>query len=113
VWSVAEEQLRERTSVVLDGVAREGEVAETRQLAVRCGAAAVVVGLTCSDTTVLRRRVDGRERRIPGWHELTWEEVARVHSQWLVSDSIDLAVDTADRPEVDELARTVVALLDR
>lgn len=80
-WSllsrVAEQQLRRGGSCVLDLVAREEPRKEWQRLAEVHGAAFGVVECICSDADVHRRRVEGRQRHIPGWYELTWDHVER------------------------------------
>lgn len=113
VWSLAESQLRLGRSAVLDGVAREVEVDETRALADRSGAAVYVVGLTCSDAGERRRRVQGRERNIPGWHELTLDHVEDAHRHWRMPAGADLAVDTAVNRDVDGVCAQVLGSITR
>ena len=55
----------------------------------------MVIESVCSDESVHRSRLGGRQRGIPGWHELEWSEVARVrkrfeswHDDRLVLDSV-------------------------
>ena len=74
---VAEQQLRGGRSCILDLVAREQARREWEQLAAEHGAGFAVVECVCSDVAVHRRRVEGRERGIPGWYELQWEWVER------------------------------------
>jgi predicted kinase len=71
LWQVARAQLRRGQSVVVDGVARAEETAGTRRVAAECGARPLVVMTTCPDEAEHRRRIEGRDRAIPGWHELT------------------------------------------
>lgn len=82
LWNLAEAQLREGRSVVLDGVARQPEVDSSSRVAARSGARLLVAVTTCSDVETHRTRIDGRERRIPGWHELTWDDVADFSRLW-------------------------------
>ncbi len=63
LWNLAEEQLRLGRSVALDGVARAGEVSESRELAQRLGARSAVVLTSCEDRDRLRRRVEGHDPR--------------------------------------------------
>lgn len=57
MWSVAEEQLRGGRSVVLDGVARETEIEETRTFAARTPAGhCLVVALECRSEERARQR---------------------------------------------------------
>lgn len=74
---VAEQQLRQGSSCVLDLVARAEPVHEWRQLAAHHGARFAVIECVCSDIDVHRSRVDGRQRAIPGWYELEWDRVER------------------------------------
>ena len=96
-WSVmlslATAQLRCGRSVVLDGVARDAEVAAVRSLP---GARALVVVTSCGDLAVHRSRVEGRVRNIPGWYELDWVEVERVLKAWQPPAGADLELDAAN-----------------
>ena len=66
-------------SAILDSVASYESVRSVwRELASRHGAAFDVALCTCSDVAVHRARLSGRERGIPGWPELTWDDVERV-----------------------------------
>lgn len=93
LWNTAIAQLRRGTSVVLDGVAREAEIARTRDVAKSNGAACLVVVTSCADTDVHRQRVEGRVRGIPGWHELDWKHVASVLEGWEPPSDADLYLD--------------------
>lgn len=73
---VAEQQLRRRSSCVLDLVARDEPIREWATLARRYGASFAVVECVCTDEEVHRSRIEGRDREIPGWYELDWEQVA-------------------------------------
>ena len=104
-WQVAEdllttlagEQLRRGQSAILDTVARTEQSRETwRALALEHGAPFVLIECVCSDVELHRRRIEGRDRKIPGWYEVTWEEVERVRDRWepwpddrLVLDSVN------------------------
>jgi len=112
LWSLAEAQVRGGRSVVLDGVARDPEVAKTLALAQRIGAEAHVVALRCSDAAERRRRVDGRRRQIPGWHELTLEHVEDAQRGWEIPAGVEERIETATNPEPDEVARRLAAFWD-
>jgi hypothetical protein len=56
-----------------------------------------VVECVCSDEALHRARLSGRQRGIPGWHELEWSEVERVRSYYVPWDEPRLALD-AVRP---------------
>ncbi len=93
LWQVARAQLRRGMSAVLDGMARDGEVAGTRLLAAELGARSFVVMAVC-DEAVQRSRIDGRRRNIPGWYELDWDQVSRSRAAWKPPSDVDLIVDT-------------------
>ncbi|WP_179220095.1 AAA family ATPase [Rhodococcus sp. NCIMB 12038] len=40
-----------------------------------------VIECVCSDETEHRRRVEGRQRNIPGWHEVDWAHVQRSRAE--------------------------------
>jgi predicted kinase len=108
MWNVTIEQLRDGRSVVLDGVARSREIARTRQLAAEESATCLVVATHCSDVELHRSRIEGRVRAIPGWHELTWSNVAGFLDRWEEPDDVDLRLDAAD-----DLVANVAALRAR
>jgi predicted kinase len=98
-WSIlaalARAELRRGRAVVLDGVARREEIALCRQLADEEGARMVLVATGCSDADLHRQRIEGRQRLIPGWYELTWDGVARALAGWEAPVAADLALDAA------------------
>jgi len=98
-WSIisnlATAQLRRGESVVLDGVARDDEVAHFRCLVGDLGADALIVSTACSNVTIHRSLVDGRIRGIPGWHELDWKHVESVRSAWTEPADADLRLDAS------------------
>ncbi len=102
LWNLATAQLRNGRSVVLDGVAREVEVEGTRAVASATGATALVVVTSCSDTDILRGRVEGRLRGIPGWHEFDWDHVAGVLAGWVAPHRADLYLDAVDPLDVNK-----------
>ena len=109
--SVAESQLRLAHSVVLDSVATNERIRTAwRDLAASRGARFVAIECVCSDETVHRSRVEGRDRGIPGWPELTWADVEDVRSHYeLWSDADRLVLDAA-RPLDENLAALVASL---
>jgi predicted kinase len=113
-WTVlanlAEAQLRQGRSAVLDGVARADHVAMVREVARRNGARSLVVLVSCADRQRLRARLDQRRRAIPGWHELSWDHVGSF--RWEPPADVDHAVDTADDPDPTDLARRLLATVD-
>jgi len=94
LWNITVAQIRNGRSVILDGVARDLEVAETRSVVER-HADCFVVETSCSDLEAHRLRIEGRQRRIPGWHELGWDHVESRLNEWELLPDADLQVDTA------------------
>jgi hypothetical protein len=95
LWQFARAQLRAGRSAILDGVAREDDIAETRALAAEYGAKCVVVLTSCEDVTLHRSRVEGRQRAIPGWYELDWDHVASFRQRWVAPSDIDLHLEAS------------------
>lgn len=104
LWALARAQLRRGAPVVLDGVARQPEVAGTRSLAAEEGAQCLVVLTTCADVAVHRERVDGRARHIPNWYELEWGHVAQARATWEAPSGVDLVLEATD-PVAENAAR--------
>ena len=96
LWSLATAQLRGGRSVVLDGVARDLEVAGTRALGRDLSADTLVVLTSCSDVDLHRRRIEGRRRDIPGWYELEWPNVSRFLDAWEPPTDVDLRLDAIE-----------------
>lgn len=93
---VAEQQLRRGASCVLDLVAREEARVEWHELAARYGARFLVVECLCSDLDVHRSRIEGRDRDIPGWYELDWEQVQRGRTNYAPLNEPKLLLDAVD-----------------
>jgi len=110
VRQAAEAQVRRGMAAVLDGLAGDGEVARVRALAAGHGARATVVLTTCDDEEAHRRRLDGRQRGIPGWHELTWEGVLATKGRWVPPTDVDLVAPAT--AAVDANVARILAHLD-
>ena len=81
--TLAERQLMLGQSVILDSVASTETIRNTwRQLAKQFNAEWRVIECFCSDESLHRSRLQQRERKIPGWHELTWSEVQEVKHRY-------------------------------
>jgi predicted kinase len=102
-------QLRRGMSVVLDGLAADDTVARVRTLARDHGGRAIVVLTTCDDEAVHRGRIDGRQRGIPGWYELTWERVLGTKGRWVPPGDVDLVVPAEGDLDAN-VARVLAAL---
>lgn len=96
-WSLlsrsAEQQLRRGSSCILDLVARQEPRIEWEHLAARYGARFRVIECVCSDDAIHRSRIEGRDRDIPGWYELEWEQVAEGRERYLPLDEPKLVLD--------------------
>lgn len=99
LWSLARQQLRLGSSVVLDGVARQPEIARAREVAGEERAESFVLMTACEDAEVHRSRVDGRQRGIPDWYELDWDHVAQARASWRAPSDVDLVLQATDRME--------------
>jgi predicted kinase len=96
LWSLAREQLRLGSSVVLDGVARQPEVSRAREVAGEERVESLVLMTACGDAEVHRSRVDGRRRGIPDWYELDWDHVAQARASWKAPSDVDLVLQATD-----------------
>jgi len=101
-WQIAEnllttlagEQLRRHQSVILDTVARSlSSRSAWQSLADDLGARFRVIECVCSDERVHRSRIEGRERGIPGWYELSWSDVERGRQHYTNWTGEHLVVD--------------------
>lgn len=94
---LAEQQLKRGQSAILDSTARSQQIRdEWLELSTRFGATHLAIHCICSDPKVHRGRIEGRERGIPGWYELSWanvEDAAKRFDDWttdcLICDSCD------------------------
>jgi len=74
-----------------DGIARRWKL-----LAAEHGARLRVIECTCTDTALHRSRIHGRERGIPGWHEIDWDHVERMRAAFPTLTVGRLVVDAVD-----------------
>jgi predicted kinase len=110
--SVAETQLRLGHPVVIDSVATNERIRNAwHALAATHGARLVAVECVCSDGSLHRSRVEGRQRGIPGWPELTWADVEEVRSHYEPWATERLVLDAA-RPADENLAKLEAYLRD-
>jgi hypothetical protein len=99
VYQLATAELRRGRSAVLDGVAYTDEIPRTRRVASEHGVTSVVVATKCDDPQLHRQRVEGRQRGIPGWHELDWAHVASVRNRWAIPADADLVLEAGESLE--------------
>lgn len=84
-------------SAIIDSVATtEVTRKDWRELARHHGATFIVIVCECSDPLVHRARLEGRDRGIEGWPELTWSDVESVRRRWEQWTEPHLAVDAID-----------------
>jgi 8-oxo-dGTP pyrophosphatase MutT (NUDIX family)/predicted kinase len=99
-WSimgrVIEQQLSQGKSAVADLVARDEVVDQWRELAEAYSAKFSVIECRCSDVNIHRSRIEGRQRNIPGWYELSWERVALGRSLYVPVDGPKLLLDAVN-----------------
>lgn len=95
--TLAERQLALGQSVILDSVASPAAVrAAWRSLAEVTQARWRVIECICSDEQLHRERLLARQRNIPGWHELAWEEVERVRGYYVPWQEEHLLLDAVN-----------------
>lgn len=95
--TLAQRQLKLEQSVILDSVASTETVRKTgRALADQYKAGWRVIECICTDESLHLSRLQLRERRIPGWHELTWSDVQHVKQRYAIWDEERLTLDMVD-----------------
>jgi predicted kinase len=98
---LAERQLMLNQSVILDSVASTQSIRNRwRQLANLYQAHWRVIECICSDEELHRAKLNHRQRDIPGWHELTWDEVEKVKSYYLPWEGEHLTLDMVNSLDV-------------
>lgn len=111
--TLAERQLQLGQSVILDSVASTISIRqEWHDLANRYQAKWRVIECVCSDEAIHRQRLVARQRGIPGWHELTWDEVERVRAYYALWSEERLVVDMT-RPLTDNIKVVLTYLTHR
>jgi len=97
---LAERQLMLGKSAILDSVAGTQTIRRTwRELAEQYGTSYLVIECVCLDEVLHRSRLQGRERHIPGWHELSWSEVERVKLNYEAWEGDRLILDMTNSLE--------------
>lgn len=75
-------QLMLDQSAVVDCLVDDAVLATWRAVVAESGAELFVVDCVCSDEGLHRRRLEGRVRGIPGWHEVGWDHVERMRGEF-------------------------------
>jgi predicted kinase len=95
--TLAKRQLSMNQSVILDSVATTKSIRKTwRELAVQYDGGWKVIECICSDAGLHRKRLEERQRGIPGWHELKWSEVEGVRSYYALWSEPRLVLDAVN-----------------
>jgi predicted kinase len=100
--SAAARQLQLGLTVIIDATGHRRDTRDRwRTLVENMGGDFVGVECVCTDDLLLRARVEGRDRGIPGWHgTVEWEHVLRMRGLWEPWTEPHLVVDSAtDSPE--------------
>ncbi|HWD81350.1 MAG TPA: AAA family ATPase [Kribbella sp.] len=89
-------QLMLEQSAIVDCLLNEEIAARWEQLGAEHDAQLCIVECVCSAEDVHRERLEGRRRGIPGWHEVGWEHVLRMRSEYPQLEREHLVVDAVD-----------------
>jgi hypothetical protein len=93
---------------IVDCVLDDAAVTGWRRNVDEHGGRLVVVECVCSDEAVHRRRVEGRRRGIPGWHEVGRDHVERMRREFRPVTDKQLTLDAVN--PVDHNLRLLAAL---
>ena len=95
--TLANRQLSMGQSVILDSVATTESIrAAWRDIASQFGADWRVIECICSDASLHRKRLEGRQRGIPGWYELEWSQVEGAISSFVPWSEPRLILDAVE-----------------
>lgn len=105
--TLARRQLMLGQSAILDSVASPDAVRGAwRDLAYDFYVPLYVIRCICSKPRVHQNRLRKRQRRIAGWHELTWQDVKRVQSYYTVWNHTGITLDSVN-PLTDNIERAL------
>jgi adenylate kinase family enzyme len=110
LWTLVSRQLMLDQSAILDTIVDETSVGRWREQARPFRARVLIVQCVCSDEDLHRSRVEGRQRGIPGWHEIDWDHVERMRVEFPRLSSPDLVVDAVNPLEGN--VKAVLRLID-
>jgi hypothetical protein len=99
-------QLMLGQSAVLDCLVTDAVASDWSEHANEFDARLYIIECMCSDDKIHRSRVEGRQRHIPGWHEIDWKHVQRMRTEFPPLRNEQLNVD-AVRP-LEENLRSVL-----
>lgn len=92
-------QLMVGQSAIVDCLVNDEVAGRWEKTATEYGGRLLVVECVCSDEGEHRRRLEGRRRGIPGWHEVGWDHVERMRVEYPSLSCQDLIVDAMDPVE--------------
>ena len=89
-------QLMLGQSAIVDGLIDDVVAERWQKTAAEYDARLDVIMCVCTDEVEHRRRLEGRTRGIPGWHEVGWDHVERMRVEFPVLTHEHLTVDALD-----------------
>ncbi|WP_329475542.1 ATP-binding protein [Kribbella sp. NBC_01484] len=89
-------QLMLGQSAIVDGLIDDLVAERWQKTAAEYDARLDVIMCLCTDEVEHRRRLQGRTRGIPGWHEVGWDHVERMRVEFPVLTHEHLTVDALD-----------------
>lgn len=89
-------QLMLGQSAILDCLVTDEIADRWQKIAAGYDARLEVIVCICSDEVEHRRRLEGRTRGIPGWHEVGWDHVERMRVEFPTITREHLVVDAVD-----------------
>jgi predicted kinase len=109
--TLARRQLMLGQSAIVDAVLNDEKAAKWTKLATEYGGRLLLIQTICSDETEHRRRLEGRTRGIPGWHEVGWDHVERMRREFPPITAEHVVVDGVE--SVDRNLGVVLAYIRR
>ncbi len=96
---LADEHLQSGQSAIIDAVNADPEAREAwEKLAHKHKAKLIIIECMYNDETLHQERIEARVRRLPGFSELTWEEVQEYRKKYKSWDKEHLILDSATEP---------------
>jgi len=89
-------QLMLGQSAILDCLVTDEVADRWQKAAAEYDARLTVILCVCTDESEHRRRLEGRTRGIPGWHEVGWDHVERMRAEFPPITGEHLTVDAMD-----------------
>jgi predicted kinase len=99
VESLAARQLMLGQSAITDSVINDETAERWGRAAGEHGGELRVIECVCSDIGLHRRRVEGRKRNIPNWHEIDWAHVEHMRATFPALTVERLTVDAVEPVE--------------